>query len=62
MKAKMTKNLENIKVKLSVKEAEDLWNEIYELLNIDDFLSNENVRYFMELLEKTKPIINNDAI
>ena len=56
MKAKMSKNFESIKVKLSVKEAEDLWNEIYELLNIDDFLSNENIRYFMELLEKTKPL------
>ena len=63
MKAKMSKNFENIKVKLSVKEAEDLYilYNIYKHYGIDNqyHLTLDNL---VKILCKTKPMTNNDAI
>lgn len=52
----MSKNFENIKVKLSVKEAEELYTEINKLVSLTDLLDNNNLRNLKEILQKTKPL------
>ena len=65
MKAKMTKNFENIKVKLSLKEAQKLHKELEHICEGDYEIYKTyypELDNLVKILCKTKPITNNDEI